>query len=47
MNSLRLFVKQKCKELKLTQVDLALNVSVGFRFARDLEQEKNLPFKIK
>ena len=40
MDSLRLFVKQKRKELKLTQVDLALNAGVGLRFVRDLEQGK-------
>lgn len=40
MDSLRLFVKQKRKELKLTQEDLALNVGVGLRFVRDLEQAK-------
>jgi y4mF family transcriptional regulator len=40
MDSLRLFVKQKRKELKLTQVDLALNAGVGLRFIRDLEQGK-------
>lgn len=40
MNSLRQFVKQKRKELKLTQEDLALNAGVGLRFVRDLEQGK-------
>lgn len=40
MNSIRLFVKQKRKELKLTQKDLALNAGVGLRFVRDLEQGK-------
>jgi len=40
MHSLRLFVKQKRKELKLTQEDLALNAGVGLRFVRDLEQGK-------
>lgn len=40
MNSLRLFVKQKRKELKLTQEELALNAGVGLRFVRDLEQGK-------
>lgn len=40
MDSLRLFVKQKRKELKLTQQDLALNAGVGLRFVRDLEQGK-------
>ncbi|PRD57023.1 type II toxin-antitoxin system Y4mF family antitoxin [Sphingobacterium gobiense] len=40
MDSLRLFVKQKRKELKLTQEDLALNAGVGLRFVRDFEQGK-------
>jgi y4mF family transcriptional regulator len=40
MDSLRKFVKQKRKELKLTQEDLALNAGVGLRFVRDLEQGK-------
>jgi len=40
MHSIRLFVKQKRKELKLTQEDLALNAGVGLRFVRDLEQGK-------
>lgn len=40
MDSLRLFVKQKRKELNLTQIDLALNAGVGLRFVRDLEQGK-------
>jgi y4mF family transcriptional regulator len=40
MDLLRQFVKQKRKELKLTQEDLALNAGVGLRFVRDLEQGK-------
>jgi|GEM_PF-113359 len=40
MDSLRLFVKQKRKELKLTQEDVALSAGVGLRFVRDLEQGK-------
>lgn len=40
MDSIRLFVKQKRKELKLTQEDLALHAGVGLRFVRDLEQGK-------
>jgi len=40
MDSIRLFIKQKRKELKLTQEDLALNAGVGLRFIRDLEQGK-------
>lgn len=33
-------MKQKRKELKLTQEELALNAGVGLRFVRDLEQGK-------
>ncbi len=40
MDSIRLFVKQKRAELKLTQEDLALHAGVGLRFVRDLEQGK-------
>lgn len=40
MHSLRLFVKQKRKELQLSQEELALNAGVGLRFVRDLEQGK-------
>lgn len=40
MDSIQVFVKQKRKELKLTQEDLALNAGVGLRFVRDLEQGK-------
>ncbi|UYW02447.1 helix-turn-helix transcriptional regulator [Flavobacterium agricola] len=40
MDSIRLFVKQKRKELKLTQEELALNAGVGLRFVRELEQGK-------
>jgi len=40
MDALRFFVKQKRKELKLTQEDLALNAGVGLRFVRDFEQGK-------
>jgi len=40
MDLLRQFVKQKRKELKLTQEGLALNAGVGLRFVRDLEQGK-------
>jgi len=40
MDSLQLFAKQKRKELKLTQEDLAFNAGVGLRFVRDLEQGK-------
>ena len=40
MNSIIDFVKQKRKELNLTQVDLAKHAGVGLRFIRDLEQGK-------
>lgn len=40
MESIRHFVKQKRKELKLTQEELAVNAGVGLRFVRDLEQGK-------
>ncbi len=40
MNTLRAFMKEKRKELGLTQEDLALNAGVGLRFIRDLEQGK-------
>lgn len=33
-------IKQKRKELKLTQAELAERVGVGLRFIRDLEQGK-------
>ena len=34
------FVRNKRKELKLTQEDLAKRAGVGLRFIRDLEQGK-------
>jgi y4mF family transcriptional regulator len=34
------FLKQKRKEVKLTQEELALKAGVGLRFVRDLEQGK-------
>jgi y4mF family transcriptional regulator len=34
------FVKQKRKELSLTQVDLAQKAGVGLRFIRELERGK-------
>ncbi|SFH35368.1 type II toxin-antitoxin system Y4mF family antitoxin [Pedobacter insulae] len=40
MDTLRSFVKQKRKELKLTQIELALNAGVGLNFIRDFEQGK-------
>jgi len=40
MSSLSQFVKQKRKELSLTQEDLSYKAGVGLRFIRDLEQDK-------
>ncbi len=40
MESLKLFIKLKRKELGLTQEELALNAGVGLNFVRDLEQGK-------
>lgn len=34
------FIKEKRKELGLTQEDLAMNAGVGLRFVRELEQGK-------
>lgn len=34
------FIKQKRKELGMTQYELALNAGVGLRFVRELEQGK-------
>lgn len=34
------FIKQKRKQLKLTQPSLAAHAGVGLRFIRELEQEK-------
>jgi y4mF family transcriptional regulator len=39
-NALSFFVKQKCKQLKLTQPELAERAGVGLRFIRELEQGK-------
>jgi len=38
--NLVLFVKQRRKQLGMTQVDLAERAGVGLRFVRDLEQGK-------
>ena len=38
MEKIRIFVKTKRKELKLTQYDLAKKAGVGIRVIRDLEQ---------
>lgn len=35
------FVKEKRKQLKLTQEELAIRAGVGLRFLRELEQGKN------
>jgi y4mF family transcriptional regulator len=39
-NSIALFVKQKRKQLKITQPELAEKAGVGLRFVRELEQGK-------
>ena len=39
-NSLSLFVKEKRKELGLTQEELAGKAGVGLRFLREMEQGK-------
>ncbi|MFN8349082.1 MAG: helix-turn-helix transcriptional regulator [Spirosomataceae bacterium] len=39
-NLIAQFVKEKRKNLKLTQVDLAEKSGVGLRFVRELEQGK-------
>lgn len=41
LNEISIFVKQKRKQNKLTQPELALKAGVGLRFVRDLEQGKN------
>ena len=41
LNDISIFVKQKRKQNKLTQPELALKAGVGLRFVRDLEQGKN------
>ncbi len=40
MNKIALFIKQKRKELNLTQVELADKAGVGLRLIRDIEQGK-------
>ena len=35
------FVKERRKQLKLTQTELAMRAGVGLRFVRELEQGKN------
>jgi len=39
-NPIALFVKEKRKKLKLTQLELANKAGVGLRFIRELEQGK-------
>lgn len=39
-NSIAEFIKEKRKQLKLTQPDLAARAGVGLRFIRELEQGK-------
>lgn len=34
------FVKEKCKEYGLTQIDLSMKTGVGIRFIRELEAGK-------
>jgi y4mF family transcriptional regulator len=41
LNNISIYVKQKRKQNKLTQPELALKAGVGLRFVRDLEQGKN------
>ena len=40
MNNLAEYIKAKCKEFGLTQVDLFQKSGVGLRFVREMEQEK-------
>jgi y4mF family transcriptional regulator len=39
-NSIATFIKEKRKQLKLTQPELAEKAGVGIRFVRELEQGK-------
>jgi y4mF family transcriptional regulator len=39
-NTLSLFVKEKRKQIKITQIELADKAGVGLRFVRDMEQGK-------
>ena len=38
MEQIRSFIKNKRKELKLTQADLAIRAGVGIRVIREIEQ---------
>ena len=40
ISSIATFVKNKRKELKLTQEDLSIKAGVGIRFIRELESSK-------
>jgi y4mF family transcriptional regulator len=39
-NALATFVKQKRKQISITQIELADKAGVGLRFVRDMEQGK-------
>lgn len=41
LNDVSVYVKNKRKQNKLTQPELAMKAGVGLRFVRDLEQGKN------
>lgn len=41
LNDISVYVKNKRKQNKLTQPELAVKAGVGLRFVRDLEQGKN------
>ena len=40
--SIASFVKQRRKQLRLTQPELAMRAGVGLRFVRELEQGKSI-----
>ena len=41
LNDISVYVKNKRKQNKLTQPEIAVKAGVGLRFVRDLEQGKN------
>ena len=41
LNDISVYIKNKRKQNKLTQPELAVKAGVGLRFVRDLEQGKN------
>ena len=41
MKQISLFIKQKRKQLNITQAELASKAGVGLRFVRELEQGKS------